>query len=311
MGSVAKSQKMPVWLGALVLAASAYGCSQSKNKTYSDEGGNTPGTVSSGGGGGSQAGSQMVTIPVELNYKTKSFSLASATTFDISLEGCATGYTSTADENSTALQVYKFDVGCKAKLTQFTFGGITYTPTLLVAYGGPWAENYFYETTDVYGDAKLKRFIPQNVLYLKASRRNAWFREEEHVFKRLAASAKKVVDAGGRVTIGGHGQLQGIQCHWEMWALQSGGMTNFEVLRAATIHGAEALGYAQDIGSLEVGKLADLLVLRKDPLANIRNTNTIHFVMKNGELFDADSMDQLWPAAKKLSNQWWWNQQPK
>jgi len=192
----------------------------------------------------------------------------------------------------------------------FSKTGITYTPTLLVAYGGPWAENYFYETTDVYGDTKLKRFIPQNVLYLKASRRNSWFSEEEHVFKRLAAWAKKVVDAGGRVTIGGHGQLQGIQCHWEMWALQSGGMTNWEVLRAATIHGAEALGYAQDIGSLKVGKLADLLILRKDPLANIRNTNSIHYVMKNGEMFDADSMDQVWPAAKKLGNQWWWNQQP-
>jgi hypothetical protein len=72
-----------------------------------------------------------------------------------------------------------------------------------------------------------------------------------------------------------------------MWALQSGGMTNWEVLRAATIHGAEALGYAQDIGSLEPGKLADLIVLRKDPLTDIRNTNTIRYVMKNGELFGA------------------------
>lgn len=185
-----------------------------------------------------------------------------------------------------------------------------YTPTLLVAYGGPWAENYFFETTDVYGDAKLKRFIPQNVLYLKASRR-PWFREEEHVFQRLAQSAAKVVRSVGKVGIGGHGQLQGIQCHWEMWALQSGGLTNLETLRAGTLHGAEAIGYAQDIGSIETGKLADLLVLRKDPLENIRNTNTIRFVMKNGELFDADSMDQVWPVAKKLPQQWWWNREPK
>ncbi len=187
--------------------------------------------------------------------------------------------------------------------------GTVYTPTLLVAYGGPWAENFFFETTDVYGDTKLKRFIPQNVLYLKAARR-PWFREEEHVFKRLAESAAKVVRSGGKVCIGGHGQLQGIQCHWEMWALQSGGLTNQEVLRAATLHGAEALGYAQDLGSIEVGKLADLLVLRKDPLENIRNTNTIRYVMKNGDLFDGESMDQVWPVEKKLPDQWWWHTQP-
>lgn len=192
----------------------------------------------------------------------------------------------------------------------FAKSGTVYTPTLLVAYGGPWAENFFFETTDVYGDTKLKRYIPQSVLYLKAARRPGWFSEQEHVFKRLAESAAKVVRAGGKVCIGGHGQLQGIQCHWEMWALQSGGLTNWETLRAATIHGAEALGYAQDLGSIEVGKLADLLVLKKDPLENIRNTNTIRYVMKNGEMWDGESMDQVWPQQKKLPDMWWWHTQP-
>lgn len=130
MGGLMNSPKLPLWTAALTLSVTAVGCAKSKNKTYSDDGGSSSGTVSSGGGGVSQAGTQMVTIPVQLNYKTKSFALASATTFDISLEGCATGYTSTADENSTALQVYKFDLGCKAKLTQFTYGGRTYTPTV-------------------------------------------------------------------------------------------------------------------------------------------------------------------------------------
>jgi Tol biopolymer transport system component len=191
----------------------------------------------------------------------------------------------------------------------FVKSRITYTPTLLVAYGGPWAENYFYETTEVHDDAKMQRFMPHDVLDTKSLRR-PWFRKEEQVFPKLAASAAKIVRAGGRVCIGGHGQIQGIQCHWEMWALQSGGLTNMEVLRAATLHGAEAIGYGQDLGSIEAGKLADLIVLNKDPLADIHNTNTIRYVMKDGELFEGDTLNQVWPQQKKLGELWWSKTKP-
>lgn len=191
----------------------------------------------------------------------------------------------------------------------YSKSGIFYTPTLLVAYGGPWAENYFYETTEVWGDAKLRRFFPPPVLYGKSTRR-PWFRREEHVFDKLAAEAAKIVRAGGRVQIGGHGQLQGIQCHWEMWALAAGGLTNHEVLRAATLHGAEAIGLAQDLGSLEAGKLADLVVLTKDPLTDIRNTNTVRYVMKNGEMMEADTLRQVWPKEKEAPKLWWHEELP-
>jgi Tol biopolymer transport system component len=191
----------------------------------------------------------------------------------------------------------------------FVKSGITYTPTLLVAYGGPWAENYFYETTEVHDDAKMQRFMPHSVLDTKSQRR-PWFRKEEQVFPKLAASAAKIVHSGGRVLIGGHGQIQGLQCHWEMWALQSGGLTNMEVLRAATIHGTEAIGYGQDLGSIEPGKLADLIVLNKDPIADIHNTNSIRYVMKNGELFEGDTLNQVWPQQKPLPELWWSKTKP-
>jgi imidazolonepropionase-like amidohydrolase len=102
--------------------------------------------------------------------------------------------------------------------------------------------------------------------------------------------------------------MQGISAHWDMWAMQSGGMTNYEVLRAATLHGAEAIGYAQDLGSIEVGKLADLIVLTENPLEDIRNTNTIKFVMKNGELFEGDTLTQIWPRQKAPPDLWWWDE---
>ncbi|MCH6553047.1 MAG: amidohydrolase family protein [Acidobacteria bacterium] len=188
--------------------------------------------------------------------------------------------------------------------------GIGYTPTLLVNYGGPFAENFFYETTEVHDDAKLNRFTPHNIIDQK-TRRRQWFRQDEYAFPQTAAQAGKIIRAGGRVGIGSHGQLQGLGYHWEMWALSMGGLTPLEVLRAATRHGAEIIGYAQDLGSIEPGKLADLVVLARNPLDNIRNTNSIRYVMKNGELFEGDTLNQLWPVEKELPPLWWWNDAPK
>jgi Tol biopolymer transport system component len=189
----------------------------------------------------------------------------------------------------------------------FARTGISYTPTLLVAYGGPFGETYFFTTTDMHDDAKARRFIPHGIIDDKV-RRSAWFHKDEHIYPRIAASAAKVVKAGGRVCVGSHGEMQGIGYHWEVWALAEGGLAPMDVLRAATLHGAEAIGYAQDLGSLEPGKLADLLVLDKDPLLDIHNTSAIRYVMKNGELFEGNTLDRVWPDAKPLPPLWWWGE---
>ncbi|MFZ9660832.1 MAG: amidohydrolase family protein, partial [Chitinophagaceae bacterium] len=181
---------------------------------------------------------------------------------------------------------------------------MTVTPTLLVAYGGPWAENYYYATEAPMKDNKLRNFTPYEELAQKSRRRAGWFMPEEHVFTRHAEGMKSIVEQDGLVGIGSHGQLQGLGYHWELWSVASGGMSNLDALKVATIKGAEAIGLDKDLGSIQKGKLADMVILDKNPLENIRNTNSLKYVIKNGRMYDTDSMDEIYPTPRKVQKEW-------
>ena len=198
-------------------------------------------------------------------------------------------------------------------LQMFAKSGIAETPTLIVNYGGPFGEDYWYEYSEVHDNDKLNHFIPHRIIDQRTKRRPAWFRKDEYEFPKLAAQMAKLERAGGLVGVGSHGQLQGLGYHWEMWMLASGGMTPLEVLKCATVNGSKIVGRPDELGSIEPGKLADLVVYDKNPLDDIHNTNTIHWVMKNGELFEGDTLNQVWPEQKKLEPLWFWNKydQPK
>ncbi|CAE7476719.1 tolB [Symbiodinium microadriaticum] len=187
----------------------------------------------------------------------------------------------------------------------------TYTPTMLVAYGGPWAENYYYATEVVHDDPKLSRFTAHQELDQKSRRRNGWFMKEEHVFEELGEFVKDLVEAGGYAGVGSHGQLQGLGYHWELWSMQAGGLAIHDALKVATIHGAKGIGLENDLGTLEPGKLADLVVLDANPLDDIRNTNKIYQVMKNGRLYDASTLDEVYPDSRKLDTSVWDIEKPE
>jgi Tol biopolymer transport system component len=195
----------------------------------------------------------------------------------------------------------------KDVLQIFAQSGIAETPTLIVNYGGPFGEDYWYEYSEVHDNSKLNHFTPHKILDEKTKRRPGWFRKDEFEFPKLSAQMAKLERAGGLVGVGSHGQLQGLGYDWEMWMLASGGMTPMEVLRCATVNGSKIIGRPQDLGSIEPGKLADLVILDKNPLEDIHNTNTVHWVMKNGELFEGDTLNQVWPEQKKLEPLWFWN----
>ncbi len=186
-----------------------------------------------------------------------------------------------------------------------------YTPTLLVAYGGPWGELYYWQNQNPHDDAKLNRFVPHDSID-KMARRHPWIWPNEYFFPIVAHGAAEVLRAGGNVSLGAHGQLQGLGPHWELWAMAGEGaaqknyaMTPAEALRASTILAAEKLGLAVDLGSIEVGKLADFVVLNANPLEDIHNSVKIQWVVKNGEVWDGETMKALWPREAAAPTFFW------
>ena len=178
--------------------------------------------------------------------------------------------------------------------------GTMYVPTLVVASPSTYqGELYFYQTTDVHADEKLAHFLTHDALDHK-SRTSQRFALDEYYFLNGGAGAAAISQAGGLVASGGHGQVHGLAVHWELWMLEMTGMTPHEALRAATINVATGMGMAADFGSVEVGKVADLVVLDANPLDDIRNSTSIRWVMKGGELYDGDTLDMIWPFERPL-----------
>ncbi|MFN8581104.1 MAG: amidohydrolase family protein [Gemmatimonadaceae bacterium] len=181
---------------------------------------------------------------------------------------------------------------------------ITYTPTLVVAYGGPAGDTYWRARTDLERDAKTAYFTPADILYRQARRRPLII-DEDYITADIARGVRDVVRAGGRAGLGSHGQQDGIGAHWELWMLQSGGMTPLEALRIATLYGAESIGYGADLGSIEPGKLADLVVLNRNPLTDIKNSTDIRWVVKNGEVYEGNTLNRVWPSPRPFPKPYW------
>lgn len=185
----------------------------------------------------------------------------------------------------------------------FKVTGTPLVPTLTVGPGGA-AEEYFYGKGGVAEDKKLLRFVPRTEVAPHDALRSVR-PEGDYYFKHLARSSTDVLRAGGRLALGAHGNLEGLGVHWEMWAMADGGLTPLETLRAATIGSAEAMGLQHEIGSIEAGKLADLAILGTNPLEDIRNTNSVRLVMKGGVMWNADTMDQIWPQTRSFPGFYW------
>jgi imidazolonepropionase-like amidohydrolase len=192
----------------------------------------------------------------------------------------------------------------KDVVTLFAKSRSGYTPTMIVGYGGLSGEFYWYQHTNVWENQRLLTFTPRSILDAR-SRRRLMASEDDFNHVLIGKGAKQILDAGGLVELGAHGQLQGLGAHWEMWMFQQGGMSNLEAIRCATIDGAKYLGLDGEIGSLEKGKLADLVVMDRNPLENIRNSDSVSMVMLNGRLYDARTLDEIGNHPRPHPPFWW------
>jgi Tol biopolymer transport system component len=181
---------------------------------------------------------------------------------------------------------------------------ITYTPTMLVAYGGPEGKYYMIARENAYVEPRLSRFTFQPDLQ-RRTRQGIWAPEDDFIFKGVAGAAAKIVAHGGAVGVGAHHEVQGIGTPWDLLLISSGGMPAHDVLRVGTIFGARSIGLDRDLGSIETGKLADLIVFDANPLADLRAILTPRYVMRNGFLFESETLDEVWPERKKLPRRWW------
>jgi imidazolonepropionase-like amidohydrolase len=209
-----------------------------------------------------------------------------------------------ADGNSTLEHNVPVETFYEDVLQFFGQSQTNYTPTLNVTYGGLAGDPYWRQATNVWEQPLLQAHTPPKILRAQTARRTK-APEIDFVDDEAAREAKRLMERGVKVAIGPHGQQPGIDTHWEIWTFARGGMSNIEALNTATLMSAQSLGMDREIGSIEPGKLADMVILTGDPTVDIRATETVEHVILGGRVYEAATMNEIVTGDEERAPYWW------
>jgi len=180
--------------------------------------------------------------------------------------------------------------------------GMTLTPTMGIADGSPGAGAFWLAVArdpSLLNDRRFHELFPANLVHQVTQqatdlrqdprRQNAMVTE---LIMPYGDTLRRLIARGGKVVAGTDSPIipPGISLHTEIQNFVEGGLTPFQALQTATVWAAEALGAGEDLGTIEPGKLADLVIIKGDPLSDIRATWNIHTVIKNGKVYPLDEL---------------------
>ena len=175
---------------------------------------------------------------------------------------------------------------------------VAYIPTLAVFEGGYTTKpgSFFSaQQHDKVWDVLLESITAPGSVVLASREVPGLVNDRERSLEISMANLGRALQAGVRIVMGSDagnaGMLHGATVLRELQLMNEAGMTPMQVLVAATRNGAEVIGRGEELGTLEAGKLADIIVVNGDPLADLSALGNIEMVMKNGKMIDPDKLE--------------------